>query len=153
MIIDKITNKERVKYERWEIMVTALDGRCNALRIEVQQGEMRFEETISVYDFVDIKKLLRAGKKLKEINEFSLLFVKLMISTGAANKKMQVFRIKDLPFDKVVKEKVEIEAKWGKADQDEEAKALALKLREDLTLIIPKLIVFPPRIEKPNVSK
>ena len=119
MIIDKITNKERLKYQLWDITLTALDARCNALRIEVQQGEMRFEETVSVYDFVDIKKLLRAGKKLKEINDFSLLFVKLMISTGAATKKMQVFMIKDLPFDKVVKEKVEIEDKWGKAGNDE----------------------------------
>lgn len=88
IMIDKITNKERVKYQLCDITLTPLDARCNALRIEVQQGEMRFEETISVYDFVDIKKLLRVGKKLKEINEYSLLFVKLMISTGAASKKM-----------------------------------------------------------------
>ena len=118
-----------MKYHLWDITLTALDERCNSLRIEVQHGEMRFEETVSVYDFVDIKKMLRAGKKLKEINEFSLLFVKLMISTGASAKKMQVFSIKDLPLDKVVKGKVEIEAKWGKADQEEDVKALALKLR------------------------
>lgn len=151
MNIDKITSKERVKYQQWELTLTPLDERCNSLRIEVQQGEIRFEETISVYDFVDIKKMLRAGKKLKEINEFSLLFVKLMISTGAAAKKMQVYKIKDLPFDKVVKEKVEIEAKWGKADQDEDVKALALKIREDLAIIVPKLIVLPPRIDKRNL--
>lgn len=107
-MIDKIANRERIKYQAYEITLTPMDARCNALKIEVGTGDSRFEETISVYDFVDIKKLLRAGKKLKEINEYSLLFLKLMISTGIAARKMEVVRMKDLPYEKVIKDKVEI---------------------------------------------
>jgi hypothetical protein len=58
----------------------------------------RFEETIHVHDFIDIKQLIKAGKTMQDISDLSLLFLKLMISSAAGSKKLVVLEGKDLPY-------------------------------------------------------
>lgn len=43
-----------------------------------------------MHDFVSIKQMLKAGKSMEEINQLSLLFLKLMISSAAHAKKLTI---------------------------------------------------------------
>lgn len=61
-------------------------------------GGWRFEETIHVHDFIDIKQLIKSGKSMQDISDLSLLFLKLMISSAAAGKKLGILEGKDLPY-------------------------------------------------------
>ena len=38
---------------------------CATLRAKVEKGDIKFEETLHIYDFIDIKKQLRNGKELE----------------------------------------------------------------------------------------
>ena len=62
---------------------------------------MKFEETLHIHDFVDIKKQLKNGKKLEEINQMSLLFLKLMVSSISEEKV--IVELDELPFKKILR--------------------------------------------------
>jgi len=47
------------------ITVETLDAQCATLKVMVQKEEYKFEETLHIYDFIDIKKQLKSGKKLE----------------------------------------------------------------------------------------
>ena len=96
-----------------------------------------------MYDFIDIKSLLKCGKKVQDINELSLLFLKLMISVAVSTKKIRIIEVKDVPFNKLINKKEGVE-KWVKNDEKDEVKGLMLHVKEDLFIIIPKLLVVPP---------
>lgn len=147
MNIDKSLAKESLKYESYEITLTPLDQNCNSLKVEVRKHELYFEETISIYDFVDIKKLIKAGKTMQQINQFSLLFLKLMISTAVQKKKLAITEAKDIPFEKLIKRKEDMR-KWALSGENNEVKGLFLQVREELFVVIPKLLVNPPKIRK-----
>jgi hypothetical protein len=66
--------------------------------VEISRGQGRFEETIHVHDFIDIKQLIKAGKTMQDIADLSLLFLKLMISTAASSGKLVIMEAKDLPY-------------------------------------------------------
>jgi hypothetical protein len=105
MNIGKCTAREVLRCEPYEIVLTALDEKCNSLRVEVGQGEHRFEETVNVYDFVDIKQLIKAGKTMQDISNYSLLFLKLMISTAVTAKRISIIEAAGIPFAKLIRKK------------------------------------------------
>jgi hypothetical protein len=64
---------------------------------------MYFEESVSIYDFFDIKNKLKAGVKLDQINQMSLLFLKLMITSDNLNRSTRVIELYDLPWRKILR--------------------------------------------------
>lgn len=93
--------------------------------MEINRGEERFEETIHVHDFIDIKQLIKAGKTMQDIADLSLLFLKLMISSTVSSKKSVITEAKDLPYEKIIKEKEKL-GKWIKNGENDDVKALLL---------------------------
>jgi hypothetical protein len=110
MNIDRLVSQQKEQYHGYEICITPLDGRCSSLRVEVGKGDgdEKFEETISIYDFVEIGKLLKSGKSMSEINELSLLFLKLMIATSLTTKRLKIWRVGEFPYSKLIKQSIKI---------------------------------------------
>lgn len=70
----------------YQVTAEALDNHCNSVKVSVtSKTGLYFEETISIYDLVDVRKKLKQGSSLQEINQMSLLFLKLMLSPGSNN--------------------------------------------------------------------
>lgn len=70
--------------------------------MKVERQQERFEETLNIYDFINIKKQLKSGKKLDEINQMSLLFLKLMIS--AVSDPKMIVELDHLPLKKIIRD-------------------------------------------------
>jgi len=49
------------------------------LKISIKAQTDTYVENISVIDVIDVRKALKEGKKLKNLNQMSLLFIKLII--------------------------------------------------------------------------
>ena len=101
---------------------------------------MKFEETLHIHDFVDIKKQLKNGKKLEEINQMSLLFLKLMVSSISEEKV--IVELDELPFKKILRGSEKIKTASSKIVQ--EVRGLMLVLSKEIAVLIPKTLVETP---------
>lgn len=103
---DQLTKRQTNKIRNYVIAVETLDAQCATLKVMVQKEEYKFEETLHIYDFIDIKKQLKSGKKLEQINQMSLLFLKLMISS--INDQKVIVDFDQLPFKKIIRDSKKI---------------------------------------------
>lgn len=106
----------------------------------VQKEELKFEETLHIHDFIDIKKQLKNGKKLEEINQMSLLFLKLMVSSISEEKV--IVELDELPFKKILRDSEKIKTAISKIVK--EVRGLMLILSKEIAVIIPKTLAEIP---------
>lgn len=66
-----------------------------------------------------------------------------MISVAVSTKRMRITEAKDLPFEKLIKKKESVQ-RWVKTAESDAVKGLILQLKEDLFVVLPKLLVVPP---------
>ena len=137
---EELTKRQTNRIGNYMISVQSLDAHCATLRVMVQKQELKFEETLHIHDFVDIKKQLKNGKKLEEINQMSLLFLKLMVSSISEEKV--IVELDELPFKKILRDSEKIKTASSKIVQ--EVRGLMLVLSKEIAVLIPKTLVETP---------
>ena len=98
----KLLEQQSAKIGKYVVTAIALDDRCNSFKVTVKSGENWFEETVGLFDFIDVKKKLREGKKLGEMNGLSLLFLKMMIFSKNEHED-KVVELSEVPWRKIIR--------------------------------------------------
>ncbi len=53
--------------------------------------------------------MIKTGQTMNQINELTLIFLKLAISQSISSKTIKIMRIKEIPYDKIIVKKEKIQ--------------------------------------------
>ena len=99
--VSKLLQQTTVKKDQYDILIECLDSKCTSLRVTIENGQRCYQETVCMFDFVNVKEKLRSGQSIENIEKGSLLFLKLMLSNkNDSNNK--IVPLYELPWKKVI---------------------------------------------------